>query len=194
LYGSVVSEFIDGATGLFASGRSELGFYTQLRVRLNEQHTVDAFVDVYRTEEPSAQVSMPAVGWVRGFKWNYQPDKKNLVYIRFQTSRREVDEEQGQMPVVWNRLNRSVRLHGQFFISDQDLLACRAEWVRVQVGGQREESGFLSYLEWRRDFGGWVGMDLRASWASKGDGKAGFMPTSGMCNIRLVFRRFMANS
>ncbi len=149
-----------------ASGRAELGYYTQLRWRVSDQHTVDAFVDVCRAEEPNSTVSMPSVGWMRGLRWQYQPDKRNLLYIRLQTIRRELDAEVDRMPAVGTRTTRAVRVHGEISISDGDRLTWRAEWVKARMGATAPQSGFLSYLEWQREIAGRIRLDIRGCWVS----------------------------
>ncbi len=149
-----------------ATGRSQLGYYTQLRWRVQEQHTVDAFVDVYQTDEPGAQVRLPSVGWMRGFRWQYQPDKKNSLYIRFQSVRRELDDTGDRMPVIDQRTTRSVRVHGQIALREKEALSWRAEWVRVLQRSAAPQYGFLSYLEWRWEVTERIGLDLRGMWVS----------------------------
>lgn len=149
-----------------SAGRSERGQYMQVRVRLSESQIMDAFVDGYRVPEAGPAVSAPSVGWMRGIRWQYQPDKKNMLYVRYQSIGREYDGEQRPLPSMYTRSTRSVRIHGQFNLSDNSSLSWRTEWVKVRRSVLASESGFLSYLEWRKEIAGRIGMDLRGMWVS----------------------------
>ncbi len=133
-----------------AVGKGERGFFTQMRLRVSEKQQIDLFADLYESPEPGFRVGVPFYGLVRGLRWQYQPDKRNGIYLRWQIIQRARDAGDDPMPAVRTLITRSLRLHGQFSLGDRASLSLRAEQLKLMHQGVKDEEGFLAYLEWSR--------------------------------------------
>jgi len=149
-----------------SSGKPERGIYVQCRFRPAERHTLDIFGDLHQIPEPTAQLSVPTYGVVRGFRWLYQADKRTSLHLRIQTVVSEGMDRDMRMPAIRSIHQTSIRLHGNFAVDEKRSLSLRLEkTVYVEQGG-RPQDGFLSYLEWSRSFSSGAGADFRLMWVS----------------------------
>jgi hypothetical protein len=150
------------------SGAGEKGFYAQLRFRINDRNSLDVYSDRYMIQEFPASWPTQFIGRVQGWRWQFQPDKKNLIYLRFQSVQRDQEGySDGVMRGVQRRDQYNIRLHGQFFINESSRLQIRFENVLFRSGNSWPEKGFLTYLEW--GYGGAatsLRVDLRLMWVS----------------------------
>ncbi len=150
-----------------APGQSEKGLYTQLRYRVSDHHLVDLYADLFSTPALDSWISNAAAGWLKGFRWQFQPDKKNALYLRFQSTSKEIPDQRSPMAGIVERQVASVRVHGQFAVQEKTTVSCRLEQLVLKTKGARDQTGFLGYLECRREFlGGSFVADVRLQWAS----------------------------
>ena len=131
------------------SGAGEKGFYAQLRFRINDRNSLDVYTDRYLIQEFPTSWPTQFMGSVQGWRWQFQPDKKNMIYVRFQSVQREQEGyADGIMRGVQSRNQYNIRLHGQFFISESSRVQIRLENVFFSHGNSWPKKGFLTYLEW----------------------------------------------
>jgi hypothetical protein len=131
------------------SGAGEKGLYAQLRFRINDRNSLDVYTDRYLIQEFPTSWPTQFMGSVQGWRWQFQPDKKNMIYVRFQSVQREQEGyADGIMRGVQSRNQYNIRLHGQFFISESSRVQIRLENVFFSHGNSWPKKGFLTYLEW----------------------------------------------
>lgn len=160
---------VDGQAFQHAStGTSERGGYTQLRFRINDRQLLDVYSDMYFLPRPGFFSSTPSFGLIQGGRWQYQPDKRNLLYLRFQWARSDRDDDARPLPRTSIHTSRSLRLHGQFDLGAKQSLSVRAEKIMIVAKeGPDDETGFLAYLEWKKEpEKSGVGLDVRLLWVS----------------------------
>jgi len=150
------------------SGAGEKGFYAQLRFRINDRNSLDVYTDRYMIQEFPTSWPTQFMGRVQGWRWQFQPDKKKLIYVRFQSTQREQREDtDGVMRGVQGRTQYNIRLHGQLFVSESSRFQIRLENVFFRYGNNWPKKGFLTYLEWGYGNSATsLRADLRLMWVS----------------------------
>lgn len=161
--------FLANAFSERSNPSNENGLYTGIHFQYNRKTYVSAYADHYRFPWLSFQRDAPARGRDLLLEWGHAFTKKNKIYVRWRSERRE--ENSGlELPVMLLHADQRSSIRFNFdHASEGFSFQTRAEWSRYEAADEITH-GALIYqdIKWKK-FPAPVDLLLRTAWFNTDD-------------------------
>lgn len=150
-----------------AAPSNEEGFFTGLIIRPAQRWQLNAYADIYRSPWLKYRVDAPGGGSDCLVQLVFQPDRRSELYLRYKSSRRGGNEEDGATNYVTGHTLCNLRLHFSAKLSRLAELRCRFELNWLQKKREKEE-GFTGFIEGRVELPRGAAANLRLQYFETG--------------------------